>query len=340
MQKRERKQGKHQCLPDTHFKSMLRPWLPKCNRSLEPFPNPDWVSSTYSSHRLLHSPALGEIAVVDHDRISFWRMSHGGKVIKFVARIQVQGGGPACYAGTCLFLFRLSCREKAVTMMSRHDGALQDSYSFRVQHSLSCREKAVTMMSRHDGALQDSYSFRVQHSVWDIQGGGDVFALLSCGGHATVYQQRAVREFVVLYRIAIGQFGQSVLTICPFVCFVRGWQTTICNGYRDSWDNELQKCTSSFCIYRTWSCTNGFDTHRSRDYVEELPRKPAHFTKRRVVWVHDCMGVLSILDVLFPDVGKGSLWRPRFMFSCDSDQYAFTHNVSDVKQAWMGACVQ
>jgi hypothetical protein len=301
--KREAEASTSACL--THISSqMFRPWLPVCNRSLEPFSSPDWFSSTYSSRRLLHSPALGEIAVVDHDRISFWRMSHGGKVIKFVARIKCQGGGPACYAGTCLFLFRLSCREKA-----------------------------VTMMSRHDGALQDSYSFRVQHSVWDIQGGGDVFALFSGGGHATVYQQRAVREFVVLYRIAI--VGQSVLVFMPFVCFVRGWQTTICNGYIDSWDDELQKCTSSFCIYRTWSCTNGFDTHRSRDYVEELPRKPAHFRKRRVVWVHDCMGVLSV-----PDVGKGSLWRPRFMFSCDPDQYAFTRNVSDVKQAWMGVCVQ
>jgi hypothetical protein len=51
--------------------------------------------------------------------------------------------------------------------------------------------------------------------------------------------------------------------------------------------------------------------------------------------VHDCMGALSVCDVR-----KGAVWRPCFMFSCQSDQYAFTRNVSDVKQAWMGACVR
>jgi hypothetical protein len=298
--KRERKQGKHQCLPDTHFKSMLRPWLPKCNRSLEPFPNPDPL--LYFCRQLLHSPALGEIAVRDYDRVSFWRMSHGGKAIKFVARIQVHGARSVCYAGTCLLLFRQNGREKQ-----------------------------VTMMCRHDGAFQDFYSVRVQQSTIDIEGHGDLLALSSHSA-ATVYQQRAVREFVVLYRIAI---GQSVLVFIPFVCFVRGWQTTVCKGFRDAWDDGSRKSVLVFEIYRTWSCTNGFDTARSRDYVEESPRRFEYFTKRHVVWVHDCMGVLSVLDVEMQ-----AAWRPRFMFSCDSDQYAFTRNVSDVKQAWMCACVQ
>jgi hypothetical protein len=286
----------------------LHPWLPACNRLLDPFAN-NWRLQDSPPHQLLHSSALGETAVRADDRISFWRMRHGGKVIKFVARIQVQEGClAACYAGTCLILFR--------------------------------QDNQVTMMCRHDGAFQDLCSFRVQQSVCDIQGYGDVFALSSpatSATAATVYQQRAVREFVVLCKITN---GHPVLYFMPFVYFIPGWRTTICGGWKHAWRYEFRRAVFSFRIYQTWSSTSAFtspfttafDTFRD---IDESPVENVRFHNRCVAWVHECMGMLSVLDVR-----KGSVWRPCFMFSCDPDQYAFTRNVSDVKQAWMGVCVQ
>jgi hypothetical protein len=291
MEKKENKASTSACL--THISSqMFRPWLPVCNRSLEPFPNPD--------RRLLYSPALGEIAVRDDDRISFWRMSHGGRVIKFVARIQIQGGPSACYAGTCLF-----------------------AYSWTVLR------KAVTLMSRHDRGYQDFFSVQIDQAICDIGGHGDLLAILLPSA-TTVYQQRAGSQFVVLSKIII---GFSALDFMPFVCLVPGWQTTICDGYESRWDFAWQECVIYFRIYRTLPKTSAFNYSWSREYVEES--SPVNFSNRFLVWVHECMGVLSVLDVRV-----GASRRPRFMFSCQPEQYAFTHNVSDVKQAWMGACVQ
>ena len=294
----------------TPFGGMLRPWLAASNGSLDSYSGgsgwqPFLEQPLMSCRQLLYSSALGEIAVRDNDRISFWRMGHGGKVIKFVARIKCQGGRSACYAGTCLFLFRWTGREKA-----------------------------LTMMCRHDRALQDFYSVRVPQVMCDVEGYGDVFALLSGAGrgHATVYQQRAVREFVVLFKILPERWLDVSI---PTVCFIPGWQTTICDGWRRWWHDGSHKSVFVLHIYRTWSSTSAFDTFRSREHVKEFPvENDVFYASRRVVWVHDCMGVLSVLDVGKEDAP----WRPCFMFSCDPDQYAFTRNVSDVKQAWMGAC--
>jgi hypothetical protein len=270
---------------------IFRPWFATCNRLLTSAPE----------RRVYYSPALGEIAVCHRTHISFWRIHHGGRLIKFVARVRVGAEFSACYAGTCLMV------------------------------RVGFDNEAVTMICRHEYGLQDVHSVRVTQHVKGLRGCHDLLAM-DCLGYTIVFQQRSPRQFLLLQKIIFPfSLRQHVHSLCmPFVAFVPGWHSTVCSGW------EIVRGAIVLEMYYKWSSKCAFDSCRWRKYCEESPTIHTYFGfNRDTVWVHDCMGALSVCDAR-----KGAVWRPCFMFSCQSDQYAFTRNVSDVKQAWMGACVR
>jgi hypothetical protein len=242
------------------------------------------------------SSELGEVAVFSDTDITIWRMSPGGAVINFVARIGAMDPF-VCYAGT--------------NLMVRHIVAMEDTLT------IICRRTRGSFSTACNGIFPGT--------VCQICANGDIFAVRFadvCGCFANVYRVHASQRLVLLHQI--------VSTQCARLPLLLDAQVTKCHAYLLLPRTERTQVSFYITPAGTRLESRPYTSEHvglTPNYVEE-PVADGYF--RKPVWVHDSIGLLNLMKRR----------KPCFMFSCLPDQYAFTRNVSDVKHAWMGACVQ
>lgn len=205
------------------------------------------------------SSELGEIAVFGDTDISIWRLSPGGAVIDFVARIGAVDPF-VCYAGTNLMVL-----------------AMEDTLT------IICRRTRSSFSSACNGTFSGS--------ICEICANGDIFAVRFadvCGCFANVYRVHASQRLVLLHQIVSTQWCLLPLLLDA--------QVTKCHAYLLLPCTE-QTHKVSFCI--TQAGTRLESRPYTIEHVgltpnyEEEAVADGYF--RKPVWVHDSIGLLNLM---------------------------------------------
>jgi hypothetical protein len=293
---------------------MYRPWFPVCNRRL-----------TFADQCICFSAALGEVATFRYHSTCFWRLQDGGKILRFLARVENNGASPSVfYAGTCFVLLnRSACGE--LRMICRRRASSFQEYMVRLPLPImAC-----------DGAGVDLLVVLMQHLSADGPSIAHTY-------QAYVYQQQGQERWCALYSTT-----QNMLS--PLAGWVRPksmwWDGFL--GYNphdflffysappaEVTVTGVQRLADSdgLCLnLETKVLHESRGGGRGQRQGQRVETGVFSMASRHAVWVNDSMGVLSVVKSMYA--------RFAFMFSCKPDQYAFIRNVSDARLGWMTACL-